>query len=227
VDLGDGVLGPTPGPIPVARRVEVGFEDRFQDQLEGHLRDPVPQGGDAELAEFPALLRDRHLPHRQRAERAVAEGTAQLLQEWQHSDVLFDVAAGDRIHAGCPGAPVARDPLPRHQQGGLVADQVEHVGEPPARVASCPSVQLALVIEYPTLRPVQGRLVQNTAVQRLSSPLALLITLPPFPMHAAFLRSEYYGGSATTRCPQWASHLPTNPLEAGWEGQHQVVSHVH
>jgi len=56
---------------------------------------------------------------------------------------------------------------------------------------------------------------------------SLLITLPPFPMHAAFLRSEYYGGSATTRCPQRASRLPTNPLDAGREGRHRVVSHVH
>jgi len=46
-------------------------------------------------------------------------------------------------------------------------------------------------------------------------------------MHAAFLRSEYYGGSATTRCPQRASRLPTNPLDAGREGRHRVVSHVH
>jgi hypothetical protein len=62
-------------------------------------------------------------------------------------------------------------------------------------------VQLALVIEYSTFRPVQGRVVDGAAIQRLSSPLSLLITLPPFPMHAAILRSEYYGGSATTRCP--------------------------
>ena len=78
------------------------------------------------VAEFAALLRDRHLPDRQRGERAVPQRGAKLLQERQHSDVLFDVAAGDRIHAGCPGAPVARDPLPGHQQGGPVADQVEH-----------------------------------------------------------------------------------------------------
>jgi hypothetical protein len=84
------------------------------------------------------------------------------------------------------------------------------------RFGPCPSVQLALVTEYPTLRPIQGRLVQNAAIQRLSPQLPLLITLPPFPMHAALLRSEYYGGSATTRCPQRASRLPTTPPDAGW-----------
>jgi len=49
-------------------RVEIGLEDRFQDQLEGHLRHPVAQCGDAEQAQFPALLRYCHLPDRQRAE---------------------------------------------------------------------------------------------------------------------------------------------------------------
>jgi len=114
VDLGDGVLGPTPGSIPVAGRVEVDLEDRFQDQLEGHLRHPIPQGGDAEQAQFPALLRYRHLADRQRGEGAVPQRGAQLFQERQYSDVLFDVAAGDRIHAGCLGASVAGDPLPGH-----------------------------------------------------------------------------------------------------------------
>ena len=167
VDLGDGILGPPSRPIPVTVRVEVDLEDRFQDQLEGHLRHPIPQGGDAEQAQFPALLRYRHLPDRQRGEGAVPQRGAQLLQERQHPDVLFDVAAGDRVHAGCLGAPVAGDPLPGHQQGGLVADQVEQITEPLVRFGPCPSVQLALVIEYPTLRPIQGRLVDGAAIQRL------------------------------------------------------------
>ena len=34
-------------------------------------------------------------------------------------------------------------------------------------------------------------------------------------MHAALLRSEYYDGSATTRCPQRASRLPTTPPDTG------------
>jgi hypothetical protein len=77
------------------------------------------------------------------------------------------VAAGDRVHASCPGAPVARDPLPGHQQGGLITNQVEQITEPLLRLGPCPSVQLALVIEYPTLRPVQGQLVDGAAIQRL------------------------------------------------------------
>jgi hypothetical protein len=46
----------------------------------------------------------------------------------------------------------------------------------------------------------------------------LLITLPPFPMYIAFLYSEYYDGSATTRRPRRASRLPFRPhgLSVGW-----------
>jgi hypothetical protein len=72
----------------------------------------------------------------------------------------------------------------------------------------------------------------NRPVRRYSTvtspPSALLlIMLPPFPMHAAFPRSEYYNGSATTRYPQRASHLPANRPAADWFGRHRAASHVH
>src|SRR6266487_872723 len=44
---------------------------------------------------------------------------------------------------------------------------------------------------------------------------SLTDTLPPFPMHAAFPRSEYYGGSAP---PSWRE---------GGRGTHADGSHVH
>jgi hypothetical protein len=65
-----------------------------------------------------------------------------------NSDILLDVAAGDRIHAGCPGTLVAGDPLPGDQQGGPVTDQVEHVTEPALRFGAYPSVQRLLVVQY-------------------------------------------------------------------------------
>lgn len=167
MDLGDGILSPSSGPIPIAVWVEIGLEDRFQDQLEGHLGHPVPQGRNPERAELAALLRDHDLPHRQRGEGAVLQRGTQVLEEGQHPDVLFDVAAGHRIHASCLGAPLARHPLPGHQQRGPVANQVEHVAEPLRRFGCCPSVQLALVIEYPAFGPVEGRVVRCAAIQRL------------------------------------------------------------
>jgi len=46
VDLGDGVLGAPAGSKPIGARVEVGLEDRFEDQLQGGLDDPVFDRGD-------------------------------------------------------------------------------------------------------------------------------------------------------------------------------------
>ena len=47
VNLGDRVLRPTAGPVGVARRIEVRFEDRLHDELEGHLANAVTQRGDS------------------------------------------------------------------------------------------------------------------------------------------------------------------------------------
>lgn len=51
--------------------------------------------------------------------------------------------------------------------------------------------------------------------------------LPPFPMHAAFPRSEYYGGSAPSRSHQLTTSLPAATLEAQTDGRNQDGSHVH
>ena len=84
----------------------------------------------------------------------------------------------------------------------------------------------ALLVNHTTLLPLLMPLTPAATLQyKVSSSMAplfndsrhpdlLLITLPPFPMHAALLRSQYYGGSATPRCPQRASHLPTTPPDA-------------
>lgn len=41
VNLGDRVLAAAAGPVGVARRVEVRFEDRLHDELESHLHHPA------------------------------------------------------------------------------------------------------------------------------------------------------------------------------------------
>ena len=166
VDLGDGILRPSPRPIPVGMRVELGLEDRFQNQLERHLRHPIPQGRYPEMTDFAALLRDRHPPDRQRGERAFSQGISQFLQKGQHPDDVLDVTAGDRIHPCRPGAPVARHTIPGDQQSRPITDQIEHIIEPLTRFVFRPSVQLALVTEYPTFGHEQHRLVQRTAIQR-------------------------------------------------------------
>ncbi len=166
VDLGDGVLCPSSRPIPVTMRIEIDFEDRFQDQFQGHLRHPVPQRRNPQITDLAALLGDRRLPHRQRGETAVFQRRTQLVQKRRHSDVLFDVAARHRVHPCCPGAPVARHPFPGDQQGRLITNQVEHVIEPFVRFVSCPSVQLPLVVKYPPFRPREVGLARSTAIQQ-------------------------------------------------------------
>jgi hypothetical protein len=63
VDLGNRVLGPTLRAEAVAARLEIRFEDWLQDQLQGSLDDPIPDGRDAEAAALAVRLRDHPLPH--------------------------------------------------------------------------------------------------------------------------------------------------------------------
>jgi hypothetical protein len=44
VNLGDGIVRAPLGPEPVGDRLEVGLEDRFQNQLECRLHDPIGHG---------------------------------------------------------------------------------------------------------------------------------------------------------------------------------------
>src|SRR5438876_231333 len=70
----DGVLRSTVGPETVGARLEVRLPDRLQHQRRRHLHDPVAQGGNAKLADFPgSSLGDLVLAHRQRGIRAVPE----------------------------------------------------------------------------------------------------------------------------------------------------------
>src|SRR6266508_957319 len=77
----DGVLRSTVGPEAVGARLEVRLPDRFQHQRRRHLNDPVAQGGNAELADFPgSAFGDLVLAHRQRRVGAVPERLTQLAQ---------------------------------------------------------------------------------------------------------------------------------------------------
>jgi len=53
-------------------------------------------------------------------------------------------------------------------------------------------------------------------------------TLPPFPMHAAFPRPEYYGGSAPPAPSAGVAPIPARPpWQEGGHGTHADGSHVH
>jgi hypothetical protein len=50
--------------------------------------------------------------------------------------------------------------------------------------------------------------------------------LPPFAMHAALPRSDYYGGSVPTQGPQPTAGLPATGPAGRWSGQPWAGSHV-
>src|SRR5260370_33175864 len=57
---------------------------------------------------------------------------------------------------------------------------------------------------------------------------SLTDTLPPFPMYAAFPRSEYYGGSAPPAPSAGVAPIPARPSwQEGGRGTHADGSHVH
>ena len=62
-----------PGRNPYEQSMEICLKYRLQDQLQRHLRHAIAQRGDTEQAQLAALLRYRHLPHRQRTEAAVPQ----------------------------------------------------------------------------------------------------------------------------------------------------------
>src|SRR5680860_1323502 len=77
-NLCDCVLGPSPRSIAVGRGVKVALQNRLQHQLQRHLHDPVSQGGNPEIANLSAFLRDAPLPYGKRSIAAVVELLAEL-----------------------------------------------------------------------------------------------------------------------------------------------------
>jgi hypothetical protein len=149
--LGDSVVRAPPGPEPVGDRFEVGLEDRFQDQFQCRLHDPVSDGRDAQPPNLPGPtgFGNRALPHRQGTERALAQLGPQVVQEPRHTDDPLDVGDGEAVHASGAGAEVARDPIERNEQRRRVVHEVEQVVEPAARIGRRPTVKLGLHPRYP------------------------------------------------------------------------------
>ena len=154
VDLGDRVVRPPLRPEPVGDRHEVGLEDRFQHQLQRSLHHPVSDRRNAQLAQLPRPtgLGDHPFTHRQRPERPVLHRCAQIVQEPRDTDALDGRRRSDRPPRRVR-APVARDPVERHDQRRRVVHEIEQVIEPAARIGRRPTVQFGLHLRYPPERP--------------------------------------------------------------------------
>lgn len=141
---------------------------------------------------------------------------------------------GDRhaVHAGSVGAPVARDPVERHQQRRRVVHEVEQVIEPAAGIGHRPTVKLGLHLRYPPPRPhrdllrpgvpIRGRIFRHYSLQSFSKPL------PPFPMCTGFPR---LGVLRRLRPVPDRSAVdapsPAGPVGDRWQGEIRNGSRVH
>jgi len=199
VDLGNGVLRAPVGPEAVGDRLKVGLEDRFQDQFQRGLHDPVGHGRDAQRPQFPAGLGNHHSPHRGRCEGPRPQLITDLVQERFHSVPGDDPDHGGPVDPGGARTLVTRDAFPRHGQHLRVAHQVVQIIEPAAAVSGRPAVQFVLNLPYRHIGlAVAGPSGGAGIHRRVFGPDShfLLLSLPPFPRWPALPASEYYGGSA-------------------------------
>jgi hypothetical protein len=101
----------------------------------------------------PPGLRDLALSHRNRPERALLNGCAQIIQEPRNPQALLDISGRETVDAGRVRAPVSRDPVKRHDQRRRVVHEVEHIIEPAVRIGRRPTVKLGLHLRYPLPGP--------------------------------------------------------------------------
>lgn len=110
--------------------MEVRFEDRFEDQHQAGLNNPVGNGRDPEPPVLARPLRDQPFLHRCGNVLAGLELLTQPGQEVLHSVGGLDGPDGQPVHPGRACTRVRRHPLPCDQQKGGVHHEVEQVIEP-------------------------------------------------------------------------------------------------
>src|SRR5260370_37172214 len=111
----------------------------------------------------------------------------------------LDTGRSDLIDPRSASALVRGHAFPRDHQERRIIDEVEKVVETAARIPGRPQVQFGLHPPYRDTSRIRIRPEHGAGIHRrifghyLPS---LTDTLPPFPMHAALPRPEYYGRAA-------------------------------
>ena len=222
VDLGDGILGPPSRPIPVTVMGRSRPRRSVPGSASGPSAPPGPAAWGSPKRQFPALLRYRHLPDRQRngscrpaARSAAPPGTA---------PPRCPLRRGERVTASTPAVPAPRLPDTRSQATNRVArsqTKLNTITEPAYRFGSLPIGAACAGDRVPDARrPNSGQLVDAPLFNDSSPPRSLLITLPPFPM----LRSSPGARSTTAAPPRPDAHSgrhacpPTGWMPAGEGG---------
>ncbi len=76
----DGIQGAAVGPVGVLLRLQVGLEDRLEDQHHGHLRHAIPDRTDPQRALLSIRFRSVHASHRSGAVRLRFQVRRQFVQ---------------------------------------------------------------------------------------------------------------------------------------------------
>ena len=151
MDLRDGIVCSPHGPEPIGDRQEVGLKDRLQHQLQRRLDHPIGHGCNTEASHLPdppglGVLRSRtgsgrNVPVFSWARRSSTNPRTPMRS-----------STSATLRPSTPGvlrAPVARDPVKRHDQRRRVMHEVEQIIEPAARISRRPTVKLGLHLRYP------------------------------------------------------------------------------
>ena len=202
-----------PGPEPVARGQEVGFEDRLEHDPRRRHHHPV---GDTWNTERPQLawfarLRDVNPAQRPRPVGPGAQPRGELVEEHAHPRV-HDVVDGDPIDArgSAVGTDLAPSPPEHVAAGDLVIEGVEAA----ILVLLGTAVEHALESTNPVhaLGATDGPSRDGTH-QSPSHPPCASMKRGPLPMRPAFPTSEYYD---PLRPPLGRPpHFPGSPVIGG------------
>ena len=193
MDLPDGVQCTAVWPIGVLLRLQVGLEDRLQDQHRRHLHHPVPDRGDPQRPLLAIRLGDVHPPHRMRSIRSLLSSSA---SSSSHRSTPY-ASMSSNVWPSTPAAP----PLALQQCVGerqhvpsvhLVVQRVEAIARAiPSLWHATPS---AASEPY-------WRLLGSSPISRLSSLLASAFELRPLPSTGITRLPRYYGPLRHPRRP--------------------------
>src|SRR6266699_2536944 len=185
------------------------------------------------------LRHDRRGTPAPRTEQSRPRAEPRPLIAYRHPAAAAAPAAGNSasrrsrsypLRWGRDSALVGGHAFPRVHQERRVVDEVEQVAEPAGGIFSRPAMQLSLHPPYREIRRTGVRPLHSTGIHRrvfghYIPPMT--DTLPPFPMYAAFPRSEYYGGSAPSAPSAGVAPIPAPAPGRGPEcGTHADGSHV-
>jgi len=134
------------GPEPIGDRQEAGLKDRLQHQLQRRLDHPIGHGCNTEASHLsrPAPVWGSYVPAPAVAGTYPSSAGHAGLHEPPDTDALFDIGDPQAVDARRVRAPVARDPVKRHDQRRRIMHEVEQIIEPAARISRRPTVKLGL-----------------------------------------------------------------------------------